>query len=105
MDFYATIPALQAPYTIVAGICGPRGVLSPFGMELNDGIVALNETRLSDQDRIVQLDVWHTFMMNDRAVQETVLQCLQEKSLTQLTPPAAPPSGSERGIGRGQLKM
>ncbi|UIE39667.1 alpha/beta hydrolase [Leptodesmis sichuanensis] len=83
-DFYAAMPALQAPYTIVAGICGPRGVLSPFGMELNDGIVALSETRLSDQDRIVQLDVWHTFMMNDRAVQETVLQCLQENSLTQL---------------------
>lgn len=79
LNFYAAIPLLQAPYTIVAGICGPRGTLSPFGMELNDGIVALSETRLSSQDRIVQLDVWHTFMMNDLAVQETVLQCLQEK--------------------------
>ncbi len=76
MDFYAAIPALQAPYTIVAGTSGPRGVLSPFGMEMNDGIVALSETRISDQDRIVQLAAWHTFMMNDAIVQETVLQCL-----------------------------
>lgn len=75
-DFYAAIPLLEAPYTIVAGTKGPRGTLSPFGMELNDGIVALSETRLSDQDRLVQLDVWHTFMMNDRLVQEVVLRSL-----------------------------
>ncbi|MBL1178566.1 esterase/lipase family protein [Pantanalinema sp. GBBB05] len=75
-NFYAAMPPLQTPYTIVAGTSGPRGVLSPFGMELNDGIVALSETRLSDQDRLVQLNVWHTFMMNDRRVQEIVLQSL-----------------------------
>jgi len=76
-EFYADIPPLAAPYTIVAGINGPRGALSPFGMELNDGIVALSETRLSSQDQIVELGVWHTFMMNDRAVQHTVLQRFQ----------------------------
>ncbi|HEY9616561.1 MAG TPA: alpha/beta hydrolase [Microcoleaceae cyanobacterium] len=74
--FYAAIPPLQAPYTIVAGTIGPRGGLSPFGMELNDGIVALSETRLSDHDRLIQLNVWHTFMMNDRLVQAVVLQSL-----------------------------
>uniref|UniRef100_A0A832M262 Alpha/beta hydrolase n=1 Tax=Oscillatoriales cyanobacterium SpSt-402 TaxID=2282168 RepID=A0A832M262_9CYAN len=77
LEFYAAIPPLQAPYTIVAGTSGPTGWLSPFGMEVNDGIVALSETRLSNQDRIVELQVWHTFMMNNRAVQKTVLQCLQ----------------------------
>jgi hypothetical protein len=77
LEFYAAMPALQAPYTIVAGTSGPRGFLSPFGMEINDGIVALSETRLSSHDRIVQLAVEHTFMMNDRTVQDTVIQCLQ----------------------------
>ncbi|HEY9625638.1 MAG TPA: alpha/beta fold hydrolase [Crinalium sp.] len=77
LDFYASIPPLLSPYTIVAGTLGPRGFLSPFGTELNDGIVALSETRISDQDRIVPLDVEHTFMMNDRRVQDTVIQCLQ----------------------------
>ncbi|MGA7932587.1 MAG: alpha/beta hydrolase [Kovacikia sp.] len=78
-EFYAAIPAIQTPYTIVAGTKGPRGLLSPFGMEINDGIVALSETRLSNQDQIVELDVWHTFMMNDHTVQETVLQRLQSR--------------------------
>ncbi|MGK7954375.1 MAG: hypothetical protein AB4063_03790 [Crocosphaera sp.] len=38
------------------------------GNELNDGIVAVSETLLSDFDNIIQLPVWHTFMMNDSRV-------------------------------------
>jgi hypothetical protein len=72
--FFAKMPGLQSPYTIVAGISGPRGRFSPFGEEMNDGIVALSETRLSHSDQIVQLPVWHTFMMNDRHVQTVVMQ-------------------------------
>ncbi len=76
-EFYATLPTLPAPYTIIAGTSGPRGILSPFGTDVNDGIVALNETRLSNQDHIVTFDVWHTFMMNHRMVQQTILERLQ----------------------------
>ncbi len=72
--FFASLPAIESPYTIVAGTGGPRGFWSPFGDELNDGIVALSETRLSRQDRIVKLPVMHTFMMNDSSVQKTVRQ-------------------------------
>ncbi len=74
--FFASLPGLESPYTIVAGTGGPRGFWSPFGDEPNDGIVALSETRLSHQDRIVQLPVMHTFMMNDSSVQKTVGQVL-----------------------------
>lgn len=78
-QFFSEIPVLESPYTIVAGTSGPTGTLSPFGMDINDGIVALNETRLSLQDHIVQLPVWHTFMMNDRMVQHTIIQALERK--------------------------
>ena len=74
--FFDTLPKLLSPYTIVAGTSGFRGVLSPFGDDLNDGIVAVNETRLSSEDSIVQLPVWHTFMMNDVTVQKIVCQAL-----------------------------
>ena len=74
--FFASLPAIESPYTIVAGTGGPRGSWSPFGDELNDGIVSLSETRLSHQDRIVQLPVMHSFMMNDSNVQKTVRQAL-----------------------------
>ena len=74
--FFDTLPRLLSPYTIVAGTSGFRGFLSPFGDDLNDGIVAVNETRLSPEDSIVQLPVWHTFMMNNSTVQKTVCQAL-----------------------------
>lgn len=74
--FFAQLPPLQSPYTIIAGTEGFRGFGSPFGFEVNDGIVALSETRLSESDRPVELPVNHTFMINDQTVQETVVQTL-----------------------------
>jgi hypothetical protein len=73
-SFFASLPQIDSPYTIVAGTGGPRGFWSPFGDDLNDGIVALNETRLSARDRIIQLPVLHTFMMNHPRVQKAVVK-------------------------------
>ena len=73
-NFFASLPRIESPYTIVAGTGGIKGFLSPFGDEPNDGIVALSETRLSHSDRIVRLPVMHTFMMNNSSVQKTVRQ-------------------------------
>jgi len=74
--FYENLPTLKANYTIIAGTLGPRGPFSPFGNEANDGIVALSETKIQPTDRVLQLPVWHTFMMNNPAVQRSVLQAL-----------------------------
>lgn len=74
--FFESLPRLTSPYTIIAGTIGPTGGWSPFGYELNDGIVAVAETLLSNQDQIVQLPVWHTFMMNDITVKKTVAKAL-----------------------------
>lgn len=75
-DFYRNLPSLATDYTIIAGTGGPQGRLSPFGKEANDGIVALSETPIRSTDAVVQLPVWHTFMMNNPAVQRTVLAAL-----------------------------
>jgi hypothetical protein len=79
-DFFGSLPRIKSPYTIVAGTGGLRGFWSPFGDELNDGIVALNETRLSHQDRIIQLPVLHSFMMNSPIVQKTVKKAFSVKT-------------------------
>ena len=79
-EFFGFIPGIESPYTIVAGTGGLRGFWSPFGDELNDGIVALNETRLSPQDQIIQLPVLHTFMMNNLIVQKTVKKAFSVKT-------------------------
>lgn len=73
-EFFTSLPKLESSYTIVAGTAGWRGLLSPFGDELNDGIVAVKETKIDDRDRLIQLPVLHTFMMNDSIVQQTVTQ-------------------------------
>jgi hypothetical protein len=77
-QFYASLPMLQSPYTIVAGTSGPTGPLSPFGEEANDGVVALSETYMQPQDAVIQLPVWHTFMMNHLQVQRTVLEAMAQ---------------------------
>ncbi len=75
-SFFKSLPGLTSPYTIIAGTLGPTGAWSPFGNELNDGIVAVSETFLSNFDPIIQLPVWHTFMMNDLTVKKTVAKAL-----------------------------
>ncbi|MBF2077237.1 MAG: alpha/beta hydrolase [Synechococcales cyanobacterium T60_A2020_003] len=84
-DFFADLPHPLSPYTIIAGTSGPRGAWSPFGHEVNDGIVALDETRITEGDRPIQLPVNHTFMMYSPVVQETVVQAIQT-NLVQDTP-------------------
>jgi hypothetical protein len=65
------------PYTIVAGTAGPRGRWSPFGDEPNDGIVAVSETPILDEDPVVRLPVTHTFMMNNAEVQAVIRRALR----------------------------
>ena len=78
-DFFTDLPGITSNYTIIAGTRGPRGSWSPFGNEINDGIVAMSETRLSPQDQIIQLPVMHTFMMNHPKVQKTVIQAFEQE--------------------------
>jgi hypothetical protein len=75
--FYAGLPVPEVPYTIVAGTAGPRAHWTPFGGEPNDGIVAVSETRIRDDDPVVVLPVTHTFMMNNSAVQEVIREALK----------------------------
>jgi pimeloyl-ACP methyl ester carboxylesterase len=76
--FFAELPLLESPYTIIAGTSGFRGAWSPFGEDVNDGIVALEETYLAESDRVITFPVYHTFMMNSAAVQEAIIQALQQ---------------------------
>ena len=80
-EFYEALPPLQTAYTLIAGTSGPRGPWSPFGMEVNDGLVTLNETRLSATDRPLEFPGIHGFMMNQPQVQSTVVQVLREMDL------------------------
>jgi Putative serine esterase (DUF676) len=78
-EFYKTLPPLTSPYTIIAGTAGPTGTFSPFGSDINDGIVALKETWITPRDKIIEFSIFHTFMMNDARVQKTVLKAIEKE--------------------------
>jgi pimeloyl-ACP methyl ester carboxylesterase len=75
-EFFARLPPLSIPYTIVAGTRGGPD-RSAFGDEPNDGVVAVSETLVVPSDRPITVPARHTFMMNDRRVFAAILQVLQ----------------------------
>jgi hypothetical protein len=76
-EFYAELPPLSIPYTIIAGTGGHRGWGSPFGADPNDGVVAVAETLVSPADQPMIFPVRHTFMMNDRRVRGAIRHVLK----------------------------
>ena len=80
-QFYDQLPLLPSPYTIVAGTGGPRGALSPFGEDVNDGVVALQETYMTKTDVVLQVPAWHTFMMNHPQVRRIIMDRILNSAL------------------------
>ncbi len=74
--FYTQLPALDCPYTLIAGTLGPTGAFSPFGEELNDLIVGISEVRMRPEDPIVQVPALHSFLMNRNDVQQATIRAL-----------------------------
>lgn len=74
--FYRDLPVPRCPYTIIAGTRGPRGRLSPFDDAVNDGIVAVEETRIHEDDPVTELPVTHAFLPNATSAQEEVSRVL-----------------------------
>jgi pimeloyl-ACP methyl ester carboxylesterase len=74
--FYASLPSPSVPYTIVAGTAGRRGRWSVFGEVLNDGTVAVMETRVTATDQPIEVAARHTFLMNHRQVRTVIHRAL-----------------------------
>ena len=67
---------------MIAGTAGPRGRLSPFGDEPNDGVVAVAETLVREADEPVLLPVLHTWMMDDARVKRAVAAAMMTDGRT-----------------------
>lgn len=67
------IPLPCVPTKAVIGTSGPRGRLSPFGDEENDGVVTTSEAT-SPQADFLFLPALHTFIMNHPTVIEPILE-------------------------------
>jgi hypothetical protein len=79
-DFFAGLPPVSVPYTIIAGTGGRCGGAGPFATDPNDGVVAVSETLVSPSDQPITFPVRHTFMMNDRRVRGVIHKLLERAS-------------------------
>jgi hypothetical protein len=84
-EFYATLPPLPYPYTIVAGTGGPRSRHLPLGTVANDGLVTVEETRMRPREPVLTVPAGHTFIMRNPEVQAMVRWLLTESTVTPVT--------------------
>jgi hypothetical protein len=73
--FMNLLPLPDVPTKIYAGINGLRGRYSPFGEQLNDGVLAVEETLLPNVPYETIAAV-HTFIMNKKAVAEDIIKLI-----------------------------
>lgn len=79
--FYASLPVPTVPTLIVAGTRGPRFDGSPWQGKPNDGVVAVDETRLEGPAiSHVTVNAVHTLIMNDGEVTRLTLEFLSASS-------------------------
>jgi len=77
-DFFAALPPPGVPVLVVAGTAGPRLPWLPFGGEPNDGVLLVSETHLAGA-RQLEVDGYHTFLMNRRDVFHAVAGFLADQ--------------------------
>jgi hypothetical protein len=70
--FMGALPVPTVPVRSYAGTAGFRGRLSPFGHELNDGVLAVSETALGPDQPVISVPAVHTFIMNAAAVADDI---------------------------------
>jgi hypothetical protein len=77
--FYEMLPLPTIPTTIIAGTAGPRGHWSPFGGRPNDGVIAVEETRLGVNTEVILVPSVHTLIMNSAQVTQIICGLLNDK--------------------------
>jgi hypothetical protein len=75
-SFYETLPCPPIPTTIIAGTQGPRGRFSPFGQQLNDWVLTVEETELGEGYEVIVAEASHAFIMNHRDVARIIGELL-----------------------------
>ena len=73
------MPDANAPVTAIVGTKGFSGRFSPFGVEVNDGIVSLSEVSSCLATEQIRLHLSHTFLPASAEVARIILRCTEAK--------------------------
>lgn len=76
----AIIPSPLSPATSIAGVRGISGKLSPFGNEVNDGVVSLSEVSADWLAAQIKLPVIHSLLPSSKRVAQIILQHIENKN-------------------------
>lgn len=79
-NFYTCLPPLDCPYKIIVGTAGPVGSFSPFGQEVNDGIVSIEEAKMQEGDRPLEVPAFHSFIMNHPQTKRLTIRAFSDFS-------------------------
>ena len=79
-QFMESLPVPGVPAKIYAGTGGPRGRYSPFGEELNDGVLTVKETLLPSVP-VQTVPALHTFIMNSEVVSQDIVRIAKSRSM------------------------
>lgn len=71
-QFMESLPPTGVPTKIYAGTAGPRGRYSPFGEEINDSVLTIQEMMLPNVP-MQAVPVLHTFIMNSKVVTQDIV--------------------------------
>ena len=71
---FEQLPDCRVTCSMIAGTGGPCGRFSPFGADVNDGVVSVCETRAG-----IVLPALHTFMMDSPAIREQILSIMSAR--------------------------
>src|SRR5688500_4716295 len=80
-QFMESLPHTGVPTKIYAGTGGPRGRYSPFGEELNDGVLTVKETLLPGVP-VQTIPAVHTFIMNSKVVAQDIVRIVNSPSMS-----------------------
>ncbi len=72
----ARVPPVSIPTVAIIGVSGPRGRHTPFGDELNDGVVSVTEVSAAWMQDQVQVSILHTLMPSSRHIARMIVQKL-----------------------------
>jgi hypothetical protein len=72
--FMSALAVPEVPIRIYAGTAGPKGRLSPFGNEPNDGILTVEDTRIGAGETTIEVPAIHTLIMNSELVARDIAE-------------------------------
>ena len=80
-QFMDSLPSTGIPMKIYAGVAGPRGRYSPFGEELNDGVLTVQEASIPGIP-LQMIPILHPFIMNSKIVTQDIIRITQSHDET-----------------------